>query len=244
MKKILFTLLLLSSVLISSENNLKIMTENYPPYNMEKDGQLTGISIDLIKEIFTEIKSQQTEDDIILTSWSRAYHLAEKKKDHMVFSTTRTKARENKFKWVGPITKTSVGIIALKDIHIEKTSDLNKFRVGAVIRDVGEQLLLDQGVDKKSIYSISGKNPVSLSFKKLQNNRIDMFAYELNVANFIAKQDGLGQDEYKIIHTLTEGELYFAFNINTDDKTIQKWQKALDTIKKSGKLEKILENYR
>jgi len=36
----------------------------------------------------------------------------------MVFSTTRTKARENLFKWVGPISTTTVGVIALKSKNI------------------------------------------------------------------------------------------------------------------------------
>jgi len=39
-------------------------------------------------------------------------------------------------------------------------------------------------------------------------------------------------------------DLYIAFNKNTPDTIIEKWQKALDDIKKDGTYQKILNKYR
>ena len=72
--------------------------------------------------------SSQSIEDVKLRSWAKSYSVAQKKKNAMVFSTTRTDSREALFKWVGPIATATVGIVALKSkkIVINKVSDFNK----------------------------------------------------------------------------------------------------------------------
>ncbi len=224
---------------------ITMLTEVYPPYNMEVEGKLQGITVDILEAMLTILNTGQNREDFILTNWSRAYSMAEKRKNHMVFGTTRTKKRESLFKWVGPITKTTIGIIAPRDknIVIDKLSDLNQFRIGTVLKDIGEQILLESGIEKKQLYAVSGKNSIELSFKKMQNDRIDLFAYEVNVAIYEAKLKGYNPDDFEVIYTLKEGELYYAFNNATDDRIIEQWQNALDTIKGNGLYQKIIERY-
>jgi len=231
----------------AGDNPAKItmLTEVYPPYNMEVDGKLQGITVDILEAMLAILNTGQTRKDFILTNWSRAYSMAEKRKNHMVFGTTRTEKREPLFKWVGPITTTTIGIIAPKDknIVIDKLSDLNQFRIGTVLKDIGEQILHESGIEKKQLYAVGGKNAIELSFKKMQNNRIDLFAYEINVAFYEAKLKGYNLDDFEVVYTLKEGELYYAFNGATDDRIIRQWQNALDTIKKNGLHKKIIERY-
>lgn len=148
---------------------------------------------------------------------------------------------------MGPITKTQIGLLALKEknIKIDKIDDIKKYKIGAVLEDVGEQLLLkiDNEILKEKIQSISGNNAVELSFKKMKNGRIDLFAYELNVAKYIAKLNGYDLNKYEVVHTLKDGELYYAFNLNTSDEVIQQLQKALDEIKADGTYKNIIKNY-
>ncbi|MEJ1296140.1 MAG: transporter substrate-binding domain-containing protein [Candidatus Sedimenticola sp. (ex Thyasira tokunagai)] len=128
-------------------------------------------------------------------------------------------------------------------VKVNGIQDLNNYQIGVVLKDIGEQLLLEKGVNKRNIQSISGKNVIDLSFKKMENNRIDLFAYELNVIKYGAKIHGYDPDKYEAVYTLKEGELYYAFNKNTDDKIIQKWQQALDDLKTDGGYQKILNSY-
>ena len=231
----------------AGDNAAKItmLTEVGPPYNMEVDGRLQGIAVDILEAMLAILDTGQTREDFILTNWSRAYSMAEKRKNHMVFSTTRTEKRESLFKWVGPIATTTIGIIAPKDknIVIDKLSDLNQFRVGTVLKDIGEQILLESGIEKKQLSAVSGGNAIDLSFKKMENDRIDLFAYEVNVAIYAAKLKGHNVDNFEVIYTLKEGELYYAFNNATDDRIIGQWQNALDTIKESELYQKIIERY-
>ena len=225
--------------------NLKIFTENYPPFNTKTNNVITGSSVEVLAEIFKQINSPQTKDEIVLTNWSRAYSTALKKNNAMVFSTSKTKEREPLFKWVGPIGKVKIGLIALKSkkIKIDKVSDLNNYKIGAVLNDVGEQLLLNNGVDKKNIKYVRGEDAINISFRKLEKDRIDMFSFVTKVAFSDARVNGFDTSKYEVIYILKRTELYFAFNINTDDKIINKWQKALDIIKSNGTYEDIMEKY-
>lgn len=247
MKILLLILMFNVSTLLAAadEGKINIMTEVYPPYNMQVNGKLKGISVEILDLMLERMKLDQNSSDVMLTNWSRAYSMALKKKGNMVFSTTRTAKRENLFKWVGPIVETKIGILAPKSKHITLNSltELKQYRVGAVLKDIGEQLILEGGIDKKHIHSIGGQNAIELSFKKMENDRIDMFAYDFVVAKYQAKLKGYDVDDYEEIYTLKEAGLYYAFNKATSDKTIAKWQNALDTIKDDGSYNEILAKY-
>ncbi|MEA3354471.1 MAG: transporter substrate-binding domain-containing protein [Campylobacterota bacterium] len=245
MKKLLFIILIAASLFASQNAKLDIYTEHYPPYNYMENGKLKGISVEVLDAMLQIMNSTNLVDDVILTNWSRAYTIAKKKKNAMVFATTRTESRERFFKWVGPIVKSKVGVIAPKNknIKVEKISDFNNYKVGAVLKDVGELLLLENGVNKKNIQYVKGTDAINISFNKMENNRIDMFAYSIDAAFANAKMEGFDTSKYEIIYTLKEGELYFAFNKDTDDAIIKRWQRALDTIKKNGTYAKIVEKY-
>ena len=246
MKKLILLGLLISSLFAASDTTIKIYTEHYPPNNMKIAGKLTGSSVEVLDAMFKQMNSKQKITDIKLTNWSRAYSVALKVPNSMVFSTTRTKARENLFKWVGPISTTTVGVIALKSkkIVIKDISDFSKYKIGAVLKDVAEQLLIEKGVDKKNIQHVNGEKAIKITFNKMEKGRIDMFAYNTSIALAGAKMEGFDTNKYEIIYNIAVGNLCFAFNKKTDDKVIQKWQYALDTIKKNGIYDKIMKKYK
>lgn len=247
MKFLLLLLLINATTLMAAnvQNKINILTEVYPPYNMQVNGKLEGISVEILDAMLDHMNLDQKSSDVVLTNWSRAYSMALKKKGYMVFSTTRTVQRENLFKWVGPIIQTRIGIMAKKNKHIRiaEASELNQYRIGTVLKDIGELLIIEAGVDKKNVHSISGENSIELSFKKMDNDRIDMFSYDLVVAKYQAKEKGFNLEDYEDVYTLKEAELYFAFNKATSDETITLWQSALETIKNNGLYEKILNKY-
>ena len=241
--KILLIILFGTIVLFSQD--ITINTEEYPPYNMKVNNKLSGMSVEVLDAMFKQMKSSQTISDVKLTNWSRAYNLALKKKNYMVFSTSKTKERESLFKWVGPIYQTSLDLIALKkkNIIINNDSDLHKYTIGAILNDIGSEILVSKGISEKTIQYISGTNAIRLSFTKLEKNRIDLFTYILASAKYNAKKDGFDFNKYESVYSIGQYYGYFAFNKDTDDKVITKWQQALDDIKSNGIYEKIMERY-
>lgn len=153
MKKVLLILMLFLSLRNFSQENydLHLYTDEYPPYNFLEKDKLEGISVDILEEMLQDIGSKLTKNDITVLSWSRAYNLLKKKDNVMLFSMTKTKERERLFKFVGPIAKTRIVLIARKDrnIRIDSIEDIKKYEVGTIRDDIGEQLLKKKEYQKK-----------------------------------------------------------------------------------------------
>ena len=101
---------------------LHIYTEELPPYNYTKNGEIVGVSTVFLQHIMKEYGEELKKGDIRIGSWSRGYEEALKDKKSMIYSTARTKEREKLFAWVGPIDQLIIGVIAKKSKNIKITS--------------------------------------------------------------------------------------------------------------------------
>lgn len=155
---------------------------------------------------------------------------------------TRTQEREKLFKWIGPIAPNRNVLLARKDRHLS-IGDFQQtlaLRVGAIRDDAGEQLLVARGYPLKLIDLTSDARSNLL---KLENGRIDLFAYPETVFKWLVAQSGKNVDDYETVFVLHEGHVYFAVNRNTPDEIVEKLQKALDALKESGKVQAIIDSY-
>ena len=136
---ITFVILLFYNAVLAVE--LTILTENLPPLNYVKEGELVGPSVDIVKEIQRRVGSNES---IQVYPWSRAYKLALEMENVILFSTTYTKDRHDKFKWVGPLAIKRDILVAKKGsrIIIKDIVDAKKFRrIGTLRDDTRERLL-------------------------------------------------------------------------------------------------------
>jgi polar amino acid transport system substrate-binding protein len=124
-------------------DDLILLTEQYPPYNFRLEGQLQGISVDLLELMLKRVDSNLKRDHIKLVPWSRGYRSALSKINTCLFSTTRTDDREKLFKWVGPIAVNRVVLIGKKEreIRIQSVAEIGQFSIGVVTDDVAVQFL-------------------------------------------------------------------------------------------------------
>ena len=234
-----------STTLLQAVDGLNIITEIYPPYNFKEKGELKGISVDLMVLMLKKLNSSQTRNNIKLWPWARGYREVLEKKNACLFSTTRTRKREKHFKWVGPITSTTISIFARKEKKIKFNSlqDIKKYRIGVVLDDIGEQLLVSAGIPLISLDRMGGVNVILQSIKKLDRNRIEVFSYEENAVKWQMKANGINADNYEVVYTLKKGELYYAFHKDAPDALLNKLQNALDELKNEGEYQKILNKY-
>ena len=226
-------------------DELTIITENYPPYNFQKDGELRGMAVDLMVEMLKRSGSTLGRSSIKLWPWARGYRQVLRKNGTVLFSTTRTAQREKLFAWVGPISPTTIALIARKDrgIELRDVAAAKKFKIGVIIDDVGEQLLLKEGFDVRNLDRVSGSDVTLLSIKKLAMGRIDLWSYESNVAMWEIKDKGFDPGDFEVVHILGGGELYYAFNPGTAPELIARMQRALDAIKEDGTYRDIVARY-
>lgn len=229
---IIFSFFVMVSPVRSAQiNELNYLTEQYPPYNFEQDGVLQGIAVDLLQAVGKQSKSPIELPDIHLQPWPRAYRTTLIKPNTVLFSTTRTQLREHIFQWAGPISPTRIVVLAKRsrNIEISQAMSLAQYRIGVIRDDVGEQLLLELGVPRDSM--VESSVPDTLA-DQLTKGRIDLWAYEENVAKWWIKKAGYATDEYEVVYVLREGELYFAFNLEVDSALILHFQNALNDLKR------------
>ncbi len=225
-----------------SENKLILLTEEYPPLNYKEDGRLKGLSVDLMVRMLELAGMQQSRDDIRLVPWSNGYNQVLVRENTVLFAMSRTASREELFKWVGPITTIRIALIGKKDkqIEIDQIEGADRYRIGVIRDDSGENLLLQADVDPSALERLT--KPVSM-IRMIEAGRIDVVAYGDISWSWILKQNGYRPADYEVKYVLDQVPAYYAFNINTPDEIVREFQKALEELKQSGEYQQIMDKY-
>ncbi len=232
MRNALFLLFFLVAVpAMANAGDLKIYTEDYPPFNTMQDGKVSGVSTELLLQALEKAGIGVTREDIELVPCARAYQSAQSTPNTCVYSTTRTQEREALFKWVGPLATSQNALVAKKGggVVIANIDEAKSRSICVVRDDVGQQLVKEAGIPD-SVVDVSTAGEHCL--KKLDAGRVELFAYDLTTVKELAKQLGLNPESFEAAYVLKEGELYLACNPDTDDATLRKIQAGLEELKK------------
>lgn len=224
-------------------SDMLLMSEQFPPYNYQSDGEALGISVELMDRMLQDLGSGLGKENFVFLPWARSYNRLQHQKDTVLFVMTRTKERESLFKWVGPVTVAKNVLFAAKSRlngSIE-ARDIRNYRVGAVRDDAGAQLTASLGGIAMEDMEIL--NTIENGIKMMNLGRIDLLAYDENVLKWVMKDMNIDTARYHSVFTLEEGRHYFAFNKDTDDNVIDRFQEALDDLNVSGEFDAIMKRY-
>jgi hypothetical protein len=72
--------------LINQIRSITYITEHYPPLNYEQEGELHGVSVDILEALFGKMNVNLSRKDIILKNWSDAYQQTLNEEHTMLFS--------------------------------------------------------------------------------------------------------------------------------------------------------------
>jgi polar amino acid transport system substrate-binding protein len=224
--------LLVGKSALSAE--LTILTENLPPLNYLENGVLVGPSVEIVKEIQRRVGSQEP---IQVYPWARAYKMALKDENVILFGMTHTKVRQDLFKWLGPLATKRDILVARKDsgIKINNLEDAKKVnRIGTLRDDTRERLLKSHG--------FTNLEPVSdeqLNAKKLALGRIDLWTYKIPGLKTVCDLAGVDHKEFEEVFHLREINLMIAFSKKTSDSIVQKWTNAFNEMSADGTIIQI-----
>ncbi|MCP3941404.1 MAG: amino acid ABC transporter substrate-binding protein [Desulfobacteraceae bacterium] len=224
---------------------IKIVTENFPPYNYEENGKITGVSTEIVRAVLQELNIKV---EIKVYPWARTLMVARHDENTLIYSIGRNQKRENQYKWIGVIAPADFYLFALKnrvDIKIKILADAKKYQIGTVREDLREQYLISKGFIKGK--NIQSTNRYLLGFQKLLSKRIDLWSMPELTASYIVKKEGYKPEEiikkvYRLDEVSSEG-YYMAFGKKTSDEIVEKFRSALEKIKKNGTHKMILEKY-
>lgn len=211
---------------------IRVVTEEFPPYNYTEDGIVKGISTDIIRRVLKELNMKIEIESL---PWSRALNTAQNNENVLIYSIGRNKTRENIFKWVGVIAPAKYYLFAKaerKDINIKNLEDVKKYQTATMINGVREQYFKTQGFSVgKELDSVS---KTVQGLKMLEKGRVDLWASnELTGYNLIKKL-GFKKEDFKLAYFIkglpSEG-YYMAFGSKTSDKIVEKFRAALKKVK-------------
>ena len=215
---------------------LTLTTEEYPPFNYSADGGKTivGSSSELLREALRRSALQAT---ITLYPWQRAFNMALRDKDSCVYSTTRTAAREKRFKWVGPLADSTWVLFARADSPIQASTlaELKPFRIGGYQGDAkaaflkAQGLTLDEAVNEEQ------------NIRKLDAGRIELWAATSEYGPWYARKFGVG---IKPVLVFQHVQMYAACNPAVPDDDIARLNDALEAMRQDGSFDRIMSRHR
>lgn len=222
-----------------SDSGLRIMTEEFYPFNFpDENGHLTGQSTDAVIGILGRMNQKA---DIEIIPWSEGYNIALSEHDAVLYSTTRTPEREELFKWVGPIGSYDYMLYAKNGsgIVINSLEAAKKAGSIAVVKDdARHQFLENNGFDNLIVCENYGE-----CLRLLIYGDADMWLGTSVDAERIALEEGYDPLSLEAIYPVRTVELYIAFNPAVSDDVIERWQDALDSMKRDGTFDEICLKY-
>jgi len=236
MKKlfVMVALVFVVSVQPAMSAELTILTENLPPLNYLKDGVLVGPSVEIVKEIQRRVESHE---EIKVYPWARAYKMALEDENVVLFGTTYTKVRHDKFKWIGPLATKRDILVAKRGsgITINSLEDAKKVkRIGTLRDDTRERLLKRHGFTNLESVSDEQKNA-----KKLVLGRIDLWTYKKPGLKTVCELAGVDYNEIEEVFHLRKIDLMIAFSKKTSDSIVQNWSNAFNEMLADGTIMQI-----
>ncbi len=241
-----FCLTLLSALSLQADQKsippLQIMTEKWEPYQIEKGGNLSGISVDLMVTLLERTGSKQDRSSIRMLPWARAYNILKTRPNSVLFLTTQTPQRQNLFKWVGPIFKNSTYLIAKKSrkIEISNPRDISNFRIGTIIEDAGVSFLHNVGVNKNSMHLTTNSE---FNLKLIEAGRIDMVVDNWQNFETVARSIEINPESYERVYLLDSTNVSIAFNKDTPSWIIERMQHTLESLRAEGYIDALFEKY-
>ena len=105
-----------------SLENLTFYTEHLPPYNYEENGNVKGLSVDLLEAISLRMGHQIPRENVQIVPWETGYQSALTENNSVIFSTGRIPSRESLFRWAGPISVERDVLFANADAELTITT--------------------------------------------------------------------------------------------------------------------------
>jgi polar amino acid transport system substrate-binding protein len=207
---------------------LNYLTEEWAPFNYQEDGNVTGISVELLESVFKNIGVNRSRADVRIVPLAEGFQIAQNNTSTVLFSIVLTPEREPLYKWAGPFTKASFVLYApmSSNITISSAEDLNKYRIGAVQSSIENDLLASQGVNKSQI--VNGETPEDL-LRMLDNGQIDLWATGDLAGRHQMLQTSGDPNAYEIVYILSENDFYYIFSKDVPDTLVSAFEQAIET---------------
>lgn len=223
--------------------SVTIYTEHFPPYQFIQEGKVVGINAELTLLV---CERAEVDCELELLPWSRSFQLTRQHKFSGLISTARYKEREQQFKWVGPLVKSTSYLYRLKhrdDISPTSLNDATRYTIGIQPNDIYEAVLLKHGFEKgNNLLNVSYKNADMQLFIK---GKLDLIIGSPLTLNYQIHPLGFTFDDLVPVLEFpldVEGN-YLALNAAFPESLRERLQWALDSLRVAGDVDSLIQKY-
>jgi len=217
---------------------MKVVTEDFPPFQFVEEGKLVGPAVDVMKALLADAGIRA---DITVLPWARAMKVAETEPDVLIFSIGRTSVREPRFKWIGAVTKQQKSFmygLRTRNLPVADIEQARQRMVGTAIDDVFSGYLARHGFE-------IGKNMVvfreyDAGYAMLKAGRVDMLPLgEVTMAYYARKHGDRPEQILVPLFEITDRDEKFpgdfvAASPGTPDAIVERLKASLNKIKTDG----------
>lgn len=228
---------LLAALPAAADGGMRIVTEEFPPYNLTENGRITGFSTEVVEAVLRETG---VAAPIQSMPWARAYDIALKGENVLIYSITRTTQREKLFKWVGVVAPSDWYLFARRGsgVTLTRLEDAKAYRTATVNEDAGEQYLVANGFALGR--QLQSSNKYESNYEKLRLGRVDLWVANDLVAHYLSRR--AGDEPTQVLERAlplpdlggSDG-LYMAFSLRTPDSTVERFRRGLEAVKRDGR---------
>ena len=224
---------------VTSASDFKIMTEELKPFGYYEQGKLTGVCVEIVRELLEDLS---LPDTIEVYPWDRAYRETQNMPNRILFAMGRNEAREPLFKWVGPLLDNTTYFYKRKNSPVSINSIEDARIVDGIA--VRKNYFTHTHLKNLGFSNLYVTREEDLGLRMLIANRVDLVAIgELGLKPYCERYE---LDCSAVENTgvaVYESKLYIAFSKDTQDRVIKRWQKSLDDLKQRSAFKRIIDKY-
>lgn len=230
-------LLLALACLGSHAQSIKGVTED-TSYTYLQNGKVVGSASEVVDA--TLQRAGLDDYRLALYPWARAYDMAQREPNVLIFLIARTPEREALFKWVGELTRIEYLVYKLserKDIVAPDLQSARNYSVGVMRDDVRHQYLQAQGFTKLVVSAQNAEN-----FRKLLNWQVQLVPMPERDAIMLSKEakvDFARLEPVFALDALATG-LYMAYSRSTPDDIVLRTRAAFASLKAEGVVARLM----
>jgi len=238
--KTLFWIVLLAYCSVTSAREYQLVTLDYPPYAYEENGEVKGVAVEIVKEVFNRMGDKVK---ITVYPWKRSIELVKSGSADAIFTIYHTPERTQFLDYSSEVLvsqKTALFVAANSNLRFNgNLEELQNITFGVVLGvSYGEKF--DSFV-KNNKPQLSVAYDGTASMRALLEGRHNAVVSNVTGAKTILKKMGR-QNEVKMLEPfLQDVTSYLAFSKTNKLSDIRlKFDKTLKQIKSEGVYDKIL----
>jgi len=210
------------------KTTIKVVTESYPPFQfVNKQHQVDGYATEIVKQLFILTGDNA---DITLMPWARAYNTALQQKNVLIYSMVRNNIREQKFNWIGPVSKEKIFFWRLKTTQPVSNLTLAELKSKLVVTTKDSNM--DQFMTEQQFPHLYRVTSMDQAIGMLFTHRVEILSG--SVIDMQKRTKALGLDFSQLVKVYHNKKLnrplFIAFSGDTDTVIVQRYRAAYQTL--------------